>query len=589
MRLINIKAFLDREEAMRWGRRVSRRCKVLEFRDDKTTEYAILSHRWVEDTEVDYEEMVGLAKMDAEERDEIRQRPGYWKIWDACQQAKKDGYEWIWVDTCCIDKRSSAELSEAINSMYWWYENSRVCYAYLHDVPDPSFPTQSDERRYPNFNGWPEWFSRGWTLQEMIASNDVRFFNKDWHPIGDKAGLAETLEVVTRVPKHILTRGLAGNRPCVAQIMSWAANRTTTRVEDRAYSLMGLLDVNMPMLYGEGKKAFQRLQLEIIRSSNDHSIFVWGGRVESTGSVLADDPKCFERCSQTELMDYAEFTAYYKDNIPAEELSLIEDRFGTFPITNRGIHIWMLLDPDHDSDFIFNAVLPYRIRPRGPPAYVSLALWNSNYYRYPMSVGSSLRTTSTLQFRQIYLRYQDTSPSVTFEIDDSAIVDQNGFTCLDKYPPKFKGNKFTVTSSSPFCAKLYSNSQHNCRFAVALGHCLSQRWVHANSCSNLSQFLLQEFAKGLERARCMAQVPSRDDRYGRIWVNHIRLPGWIVRTSRIVWERSRIGVRIEAFRDSGINTGLNEWRTLDVQVRVLSSRICIITIIYRESMIPFVT
>ena len=219
---------------MKKGRRVDRRCKVLEFRDDKTTAYAILSHRWIEDTEVDYEEMVSLAKMDVEERDEIRQRLGYQKIWDTCQQAKKDGYEWAWVDTCCIDKRSSAELSEAINSMYRWYENSRICYAYLHDVPDPSFPTCSDKSRYPNYNGWPEWFSRGWTLQEMIAPRNVQFFNKVWSSIGDKARLAATLEDITHVPKRILARGLAGNRPCVAQIMSWAAKRTTTRIEDRA-------------------------------------------------------------------------------------------------------------------------------------------------------------------------------------------------------------------------------------------------------------------------------------------------------------------------------------------------------------------
>ena len=279
--------------------------------------------------------------------------------------------------------------------MYRWYENSRVCYAYLHDVPEPSFPTQSDKRRYPNSNGWPEWFSRGWTLQEMIAPREVRFFNKDWHHVGDKARLAETLEVVTRVPRHILTRGLTGNRPCVAQVMSWAANRTTTRVEDRAYSLMGLLDVNMPMLYGEGKKAFHRLQLEIIRSSNDQSIFAWGGQSES--SVLADDPRCFKRCSQMERMDHTEFIEFLKEYIPADELpSIQEDSFGTFPITNRGIHIWMLLDPYHDSDSVFKAVLPCRYDPHTPPVSVSLALWNSNYYRYPMSVGSPLRTTGNL-------------------------------------------------------------------------------------------------------------------------------------------------------------------------------------------------
>jgi len=118
--------------------------------------------------------MVGLASMDAKKRDEIRNRGGYQKILKSCKQAKKDGYEWLWADTCCIDKRSSAELSEAINSMYRWYENSARCYAYLHDVPqDVPFPAKPDHVKYSKFNGWPEWFSRGWTLQELIAPHDV--------------------------------------------------------------------------------------------------------------------------------------------------------------------------------------------------------------------------------------------------------------------------------------------------------------------------------------------------------------------------------------------------------------------------------
>ncbi|KIM54616.1 hypothetical protein SCLCIDRAFT_57700, partial [Scleroderma citrinum Foug A] len=244
------------------------------FCDDEATEYAILSHRWIAQ-EVDYNEMVELAKMKRQERDEIRRRDGYRKILQSCEQAKKDGYEWLWVDTCCIDKRSSAELSEAINSMYRWYKNAKVCYAYLHDMSDPLFPTARSEERYPDFLGWPEWFSRGWTLQELIAPSNVQFFNKNWQTIGDKRTLAPTLRNITGVPEHILIHGLEGNRPCVAQMMSWAAYRKTTRVEDRVYSLMGLLDVNMPMLYGEGKKAFHRLQLEIIRASNDQSIFAW--------------------------------------------------------------------------------------------------------------------------------------------------------------------------------------------------------------------------------------------------------------------------------------------------------------------------
>ncbi|KIM59673.1 hypothetical protein SCLCIDRAFT_57695, partial [Scleroderma citrinum Foug A] len=246
-----------------------------EFCDDEVTKYAILSHRWI-GQEVDYDEIVELAKMDEETRVEIRQREGYRKILDSCKQAEKDGYKWLWVDTCCIDKQSSAELSEAINSMYRWYENAQVCYAYLHDVLDSPFPVAHDSERYATAKSdWPEWFSRGWTLQEMIAPSNVQFFNKNWQHIGDKRTLARTLELITGVPEHVLTDGLYGNQPCVAQIMSWAADRTTTRVEDRAYSLMGLLGVNMPMLYGEGKKAFHRLQLELIRTSNDQSIFAW--------------------------------------------------------------------------------------------------------------------------------------------------------------------------------------------------------------------------------------------------------------------------------------------------------------------------
>ncbi|KIK14617.1 hypothetical protein PISMIDRAFT_57930, partial [Pisolithus microcarpus 441] len=219
--------------------------------------YAILSHRWGE--EVDYKEMIRLVKMDEEERKRVKKRHSYEKIIKSCEQAAKDSCEWLWVDTCCIDKRSSAELSEAINSMYRWYQNAQVCYAYLN----------------PSEN----WTLRGWTLQELIAPQEVKFFNKDWVHIGNKQRLASTLEDITGIPRGVLTSGLAGKGLSVAQIMSWAAERKTTRVEDRAYSLMGLFGVNMPMLYGEGKKAFQRLQLEIIRISSDQSIFAWKPRI----------------------------------------------------------------------------------------------------------------------------------------------------------------------------------------------------------------------------------------------------------------------------------------------------------------------
>ncbi|KIM59635.1 hypothetical protein SCLCIDRAFT_1185975 [Scleroderma citrinum Foug A] len=250
MRLINVQAFLRREMSMKDGIDVDD-SEVLNFRNDENTVYAILSHWWFEQ-EVEYGKIVELAKMDKEKRDEICQRDGYQKILDSCKQAYQDGYEWLWVDTCCINKRSSAELSEAINSMYQWYENAQVCYVYLDDVLDSSFPVAPKYESYAN--GWPVWFSLAWTLQDMIAPGDVKFFNKKWQAIGDKRMLARTLKIITGVPEHVLKDGFSGNRPCIAQIMSWGANRRATRVEDRAYSLMGLLGVNVPISHERGRK-----------------------------------------------------------------------------------------------------------------------------------------------------------------------------------------------------------------------------------------------------------------------------------------------------------------------------------------------
>ena len=597
MRLINVKAFIDRERLMTKGRRMGRRIKILESADDEATDFAILSHRWIEKrgetTEVNCEEMVELESMEKDKQNEVRRRLGYRKILDSCEQAKRDGYEWLWVDTCCIDKRSSAELSEAINSMYRWYENSRVCYAYLHDVTGPSFPTEFDKEQYPNSKGWPEWFSRGWTLQEMIAPSNVQFFNKDWQRIGDKRTLAHTLAGITRVPQHILTDGLASNRPCVAQIMSWAADRIATRLEDRAYSLLGLLDVNMPMLYGEGKKAFHRLQLEIIRMSNDQSIFAWGLGNRLTGSILADDPSFFRGCYEMELMDRDEFVQYLKDDIPEEELTSIEDdRFGVFPITNRGIQIWLLLTPLNDSCSVFQARLPCRFGPSRPPVVINLALWKSNYCRYFTSLYTGFPMQRTLQFRQLYLRYQDTpSRNATFDIDDSSIT-ENGFTYSGTYPSKLTRDTVSLTNTDPLCIRVYSDSQANRRFAVGFGQCFGQDWIHfayeePTSTSNgqtwrdyareeYKTMLLRgpEHAGSIAEARSrgnqsMAEARSRGEHYGRVWVRHTCLPdsACTVRTSCVVWESLRkSGVRIEVFQDPNFRHGPGEWTNFDVDV-----------------------
>jgi hypothetical protein len=249
-----------------------------EFPDLPDEPYAILSHRWGAE-EVTYKEF-------RKSQDSIQQRAGYKKVVEFCHVAQRRGFRYAWVDTCCIDKRSSAELSEAINSMYRWYRESMECYVFLEDYkPD-------DPRSF----GACEWFTRGWTLQELLAPTHCVFFTGTWETIGHKhlwsclrcpcreneckpanlawgPNLLPQLAAATNIPEDVLSGFKEVRLVSVAQRMSWASRRSTTRTEDLAYSLLGLFDIHMPLIYGEGIRAFRRLQEEIIRNSDDTSIF----------------------------------------------------------------------------------------------------------------------------------------------------------------------------------------------------------------------------------------------------------------------------------------------------------------------------
>lgn len=172
-----------------------------------------------------------------------------------------------------IDKTSSAELSEAINSMYMWYRDADVCYAYLTDVPIP-FEVDSSG---VGFYGLPEafkgsrWFSRGWTLQELIAPKTVEFYTVIWEEIGTKQSLRDEIALITGIDSRVL-EGCDPSVYHVSERMSWAASRTTTRVEDMSYCLLGIFKIHIPLLYGEGKRAFIRLQEEILRTTEDYTI-----------------------------------------------------------------------------------------------------------------------------------------------------------------------------------------------------------------------------------------------------------------------------------------------------------------------------
>jgi len=244
--------------------------------------YAILSHTWGDD-EIAFHEMQGA-------HDTAQVKAGFTKIVNFCRLAKARGYHYAWVDTCCIDKRSSAELSEAINSMYRYYRDAGECLVYLFDVPTDDNMSRQQQLSYFRAS---RWFTRGWTLQELLAPKTRIFFSEKWIPIDDNGDLLDLLAEITSIDSRLLQNRDLLSTYCIAERMSWASTRQTTRSEDRAYSLMGLFNIHMPVLYGEGgESAFRRLQEEIIRISFDQSIFVWCGQHENSG-LLAKSPSEF--------------------------------------------------------------------------------------------------------------------------------------------------------------------------------------------------------------------------------------------------------------------------------------------------------
>jgi hypothetical protein len=315
--------------------------KSLQLKDFLGTDrppYAILSHTWGQE-EVLFEDIQNVF------REKALAKTGFLKVQGCCNKAVEDGFDWVWIDTCCIDKSSSAELSEAINSMFAWYQESTVCYAYLQDVfyllPDASADSivfdkyeavkrrvkrelkshamgaqnihtalfsHSARQKSPaphtatNFTK-SRWFTRGWTLQELIAPQSVEFYSAEWIQIGNKATLCGSISSITNIPPDVL-RGKDLGICSVAQRISWASQRQTTRIEDIAYCLIGLFGVNMPLLYGEGERSFIRLQEEIMKLEEDYSILAWSLQYDCANSLtglFASSPAAFSKSMPFEL------------------------------------------------------------------------------------------------------------------------------------------------------------------------------------------------------------------------------------------------------------------------------------------------
>ncbi|KAK4465150.1 conidial yellow pigment biosynthesis polyketide synthase [Cladorrhinum samala] len=321
MRLIDVKTF-----------------ELHEFHGDNVPVYVILSHVWGPD-EVTFADMqTGSLRTAAEKKQ------GFSKLAACCQQAISDEYKWAWVDTCCIDKSSSAELSEAINSMFQWYKDAAVCYVYLDDVSLPEQLNEALPSDYPSDSIYAancfistyrsKWFTRGWTLQELLAPQYLLFFAHNWQPFAHmpkllpsedqhimKVDLTNTVSLITGIPEKYLSAKAALGQACVAQRMFWASSRNTTRAEDRAYSLLGLFDISMPILYGEGlRKAFARLQAEIMKENPDQTILAWHPTGATLYRLLAESPGDFRHSMhvaqlQREAAGSATWSSFYMTNL----------------------------------------------------------------------------------------------------------------------------------------------------------------------------------------------------------------------------------------------------------------------------------
>lgn len=410
-----------------------------EFFGSDIPKYAILSHTWDKNGEITYQEWV------ARDKTSITHKSGYQKVIGACQKAYSHGIDWLWVDTNCIDKTSSAELSEAINSMFTWYHDSVECYVYLADV---EISEDIEVRSDPSFRQ-SKWFTRGWTLQELLAPKDVTFYACDWSNIGNRdRSLLQTISEVTGIGNQALCSIKIMSEASVATKMSWLSRRETTRVEDMAYCMLGIFNLNMPLLYGEGSKAFTRLQEEIIKKSNDHSIFAWSWNGEvppDWTSVLAPSPSTFEWA--------------------AHLIPLSVPRISFYSITNFGLSIELALTFSNKATWVSLDVTTDK-KGENKRAYIPVEKVHqlSNIYRRPCEPSEPLLLPESPISQRVNLCIDSHPGRLIRETHDridynptepSAVISSYNFGILLLFPP-LEDNRPSIFGAIPRCARLTS-------------------------------------------------------------------------------------------------------------------------------------
>ena len=332
-------------------------------------------------------------------------KKGFLKIIGCALQAEKDGIGHIWCDTGCINKMNNTELSEAINSMFHWYKD-QLCYAYLGDVPHTSHHVSTGGSAFAE----SLWFTRGWTLQELIAPSRVIFFDQTWQSIGTRAGFKDSIAEITGIDREVLD----GGDPALCSIakrMSWASKRRTTRVEDLAYCLMGLFGVNMPLIYGERHKAFIRLQTEIMKYSDDQSLFAW------KTPPAVDDVRCGLLASSPE------FFAESRNISPFSRHASDYESQPPFSMTSRGVSISLPIlqvkytpcDPKEYSGMFLATLDCQDVTDARGPLGVYLLRNEGGYYRrcYPHKLVPASNVQgiiSNIRTKNIYIPQDDIAP-----------------------------------------------------------------------------------------------------------------------------------------------------------------------------------
>ncbi|KAJ3567345.1 hypothetical protein NPX13_g6800 [Xylaria arbuscula] len=454
-----------------------------DFFDGQIPPYTILSHTWghEKDEIIFHDIKTGRIK-------DAATRPA--KLMGCCERTRKDGYKYTWIDTCCIDKTSAVELGEAINSMFRWYTNASICYAYLLDVPpsgtvdDTNFAMSSSR-----------WFTRGWTLQELLAPKELRFFCSTWSSLGTKSDLATTIEQITSISRPFLLGAVPLSQARVAQRMAWASKRVTKRKEDMAYCLLGIFNVTMPMIYGEGEQSFFRLQQAIIAHTDDDSILAWGFKLGNVASV--DVSK--DRISGIFASKPADFAHCAHVVSPQGSRASLEISGGRLPLhtTSRGKTYCLLNCRLESSPGLRTLGVPLTLNSGGD--------FIKEYFRpqgrAPISFPTTIKSrTEQIEILMGHRRNAEMVPNRQnwFYIDDSS---QIGLNLIEVHPrQRWQKNQSIITTDDPNDDGISGIQQTLVR-------------LRSNKHSTSDFIMLLEFDahKSIDgEARCYAMICSKD-------------------------------------------------------------------------------